>query len=318
MFTTKLQNFVVNKNKVLLIATYLFSSVILFSWHVDLNWENFKLHHRMNLHHQTIPADNNTRNVSVNATHHVSLLVGNSQSVSKSNLSERAMPLNVSNKAAVIQRVKKKARESCKHVLLSSQGGVGSSGFMLLLHGLRVPVNCPGDGDGFKHKNADQFVHDEEGISLDWIGCAFRAMVIVGDPLHSIESVYRHFGVLHINKWRVHANKQPYRPGTRLSDIWAEIESAKEDTTGVSRYIDSWLRAINETNWPEIRVVTTETLYNNAVDNAKFLGVKETNLRSFEQLKYRPKPYKTSAPPAVQSIFEPINSRIKHLRWQSQ
>eukprot|EP00960_Hanusia_phi_P055860 763080-Hanusia_phi.AAC.1 len=224
--------------------------------------------------------------------------------VSRSIINTTAVP----NSASVNHKEKKKS--NCRRVLVNSQGGVGSSAFMELIQRSRVPMNSPGDLDGFKHKNANQFDHNEERINLGSLGCASRVLVIVGDPLHSIESVHRRFGVAHINKWRQNAKKKSYNRGKRLADIWAEIKSAGRDTTGLSDYIDSWLKAKNEQNWPELRLVTTKTLYKNAPDNAKFLGVKEQDLKAFRQLDYRPRPFKTSAPTVVQSVFEPIMSRI--------
>ncbi|EKX42462.1 hypothetical protein GUITHDRAFT_111435 [Guillardia theta CCMP2712] len=217
------------------------------------------------------------------------------------------------NNKANIQRGEKKPSK-CPYVLVNSQGGVGSSSFMELLQRSHLPMNSPGDADGFKHKNAYQFKHDRQGIQLGGLGCAKKAMVILGDPLHSIESVHRRFQVAHINKWRQNSKRRPYGGRTGLADIWKEISNAKQDTTGLTDYVNSWLVAGNENNWPELRIVNTKTLYKNATELAKYLGVREQDLKSFKQLDYKPRAFKSSAPPAVQSIFEPIKSKIDHLK----
>ncbi|EKX46857.1 hypothetical protein GUITHDRAFT_107211 [Guillardia theta CCMP2712] len=206
----------------------------------------------------------------------------------------------------------------CRQVLVNSQGGVGSSAFMELLQKNHVLMNSPEDVDGFKHRPADHFRHDSDGIYLfGRFACASKALVILGDPLHSIESVYRRFSVDHINKWREYAQKPPYHRRTRLADLWAEMRILRQDTTGLTNYINSWLRAKNEPTWPQLRLVTTKSLYEHAADHAKFLGVREENLLPFKQLAYNPRPFRSSAPADVQAMFGPIKVKIDQLEASS-
>ena len=265
---------------------------------------------------------NRTTNVSVNSRSSVGRTAEVTQTIVKSlnkpSLSFSSSWLSSGSARYTMRKQKgRKRRSRCRHVLVNSQGGVGSSAFMDLLKSSHVAINSPEDADGFKHKSSDQFRHTQDEIGLGGFGCASKAMIIVGDPLHSIESVHRRYGVDHLNKWRDIVHRSPYPGGTRLPDVWSEIARARQDTTGVSNYITSWLRATRERNWPELRLVTTRSLYEHAVEHAKYLGVGDHMLKPFQALAYRPQPFKTSAPPLVQEIFEPIRIKINKLEAET-
>lgn len=47
------------------------------------------------------------------------------------------------------------------------------------------------------------------------------------------------------------------------------------DETGITHYVDSWMRAsMNQRRWPTIRIVTTELLYTKLYDMLSYLGIK--------------------------------------------
>lgn len=136
-------------------------------------------------------------------------------------------------------------------------------------------------------------------------------MIILGDPLHSIESVHRRFGLGHMNKWRQYNHSVPYVDNVdNLSTIYSTLNSTGYDSTGISHYITSWLQASVSADWPEMRLVTTEILYNYATYFARFLGVGEKDMATFKGLKYLRKPFVTNAPSGVISMFDRLKRQI--------
>ena len=209
------------------------------------------------------------------------------------------------------------------HVLINSQGGAGSTDFMKMI--ARIPYitsNHAWDHDGLKHQPATFFGHDKHNIYFPHTSipcvtnpvelvCFSRALIILGDPLYSIESVHRRFGLGHMNKWRQYNHSVPYKKNVdNLSTIYSTLNSTGYDSTGLSDYITSWLEASVSADWPEIRLVTTEMLYNHATDFARFLGVGEKDLAAFKGLKYLPKPFVTTAPSGVISMFDRLKRQI--------
>ena len=86
--------------------------------------------------------------------------------------------------------------EECAQVLITSQGGVGSSNFLLQLKGL-VRTNAHNDEDRLKHKAASCWeMHDSSSLikiipkiqqTTNKRLCFSKVLVIIGDPLHTIE-----------------------------------------------------------------------------------------------------------------------------------
>ena len=202
----------------------------------------------------------------------------------------------------------------CSMVIVNSQGGVGSSSFMKLLMRLSyIHLNDLNDVEGLKHGPATWFAHKNGRMFFknrtEGFICVRKALVILGDPLHSIESVYRRFNTNHLNKWRKGAGKEPWPKGKPLAEIWSEIKTIGHDTTGLSHYVNSWLEAGSSGDWP-ILILDTEKMFAHAMHLARYLGVREKDLTAFQKLQYAPKPYKSTAPVEVRSLFEGLNRRI--------
>ena len=60
-----------------------------------------------------------------------------------------------------------------------------------------------------------------------------------------------------------------------------------------------------------LRIVDTKTLYNNATQVARYLGVRASDLQAFRKLQYTPKPYNSSAPVQVKSLFDSLHRQIE-------
>ena len=217
-------------------------------------------------------------------------------------------------------RSSKKSEEiysgKCTNVIVNSQGGVGSSSFMRVLRKSApyVDLNSHNDRDGLKHAPATVFRPVNGRLLFKTrhgeLGCARKALIILGDPVHSIESTHRRFNASHINKWRKGACRQAWPIAKPLAEIWSEIKTTGQDTTGLSHYVNSWLEAANRADWP-VRIVDTKTLYNNATQVARYLGVRARDLQAFRKLQYTPKPYNSSAPVQVKSLFDSLHRKIE-------
>ena len=188
-------------------------------------------------------------------------------------------------------------------VLVTSQGGVGSSAFMRFIESIdALTLNFPNDSDKFKHKPATYWKHHDAAalvgtLKMNGSGrmgyrsakvCFKKVLVIVGDPIHTIESTYRRFKTSHLNKLRVGSGRKKYAKATKLAVIYNDIATSGKDEVGISHYISSWRDAQNDReHWPEVRLVTSKTLYNNAVDVARWIGVAGDELKPFESLSYQ-------------------------------
>ena len=78
------------------------------------------------------------------------------------------------------------ATSTACEILLTSQGGVGSSSYLGQLAKYRRTNSCT-DSDGLKHKAASCWKsHNSSSISVNG-RCFSKVLVIIGDPLHTIE-----------------------------------------------------------------------------------------------------------------------------------
>lgn len=174
-------------------------------------------------------------------------------------------------------------------VLLNSLGGVGSSNFIKEIERTTVKSNDPGDKDGFKHRNSDYFQWTSDGIyglSEQGVLTKFNKIIIViGEPIHSILSVYRRFKVDHLNKWRRNVHRTQFDKDFDINKIWNMTLAAKGDVLGIQEYLQSWLVKCKEYR-SICQVVDTETLYNHADYYAKYAGVK--NVARFKAMSYQP------------------------------
>ena len=143
-----------------------------------------------------------------------------------------------------------------------SQGGVGSTNFMILASG---NTNALNDNDGYKHLSADHFWFGPRrlfarpaligGRPRNQCATANRVLVIVGDQNHTLYSVTRRFNVAHINKLRLNMRKAPL-PHLTLN----QIRTLPKEELGIAYFQKSW-SAHRES--PLVRIVTTGALYNN-------------------------------------------------------
>ena len=104
-------------------------------------------------------------------------------------------------------------------------------------------------------------------------------------------STMRRFRVKHLNKLRSGCNKieDPYKRGTTLDEIYAEMLDVGKDMTGIDEYVKSWYKASQDrSNWPEIKLVTPPILFDNAVEYAKWLGVSDEDLHNFSGYSFNP------------------------------
>ena len=189
-------------------------------------------------------------------------------------------------------------------VLITSQGGVGSTDFMTrlepILQSNDSALNFLGDEDGFKHKPATYWKHHDGHALIGTFrnyklpgrsarACFKKVMVVIGDPIHTIKSTYRRFKVSHINKLKRGSNLGTYKAGTTLEQIFEGIAESGRDQTGIYNYIMSWSDAqADRSNWPEVRLVTTKILYSNAKEITEWIGISGKDLDSFSDLTYKP------------------------------
>jgi hypothetical protein len=139
---------------------------------------------------------------------------------------------------------------ACLDGFVISQGGVGSSSFMRHTEQL-VHINHAGDADGVKHAfpSAFRFKH---GLHTR-TACASRALVIIGDPFHSVKSVVRRFKMGHINKLRAHAK----RPAMTLAAFNGLSEARQVQASAAIDFMHAWLNV----NVTYVKVVSTNDLY---------------------------------------------------------
>lgn len=185
--------------------------------------------------------------------------------------------------------------ENCKGVLITSIGGVGSSGFLYELNRVskknNIIINQNGDRDGFKHMPANWWKeHDAHSIVGNWKWnnyCFNKVLVIIGDPIHVIESTHRRFEESHINKLKKAAGLGTYPKPLLLQKIYYDILSSGKDQTGVVNYIQSWNAASQDIDhWPEIKFVTAHLLYDCAVNVARWIGVGKSDMNKFSSFHF--------------------------------
>lgn len=185
--------------------------------------------------------------------------------------------------------VQNRNKKVVNDVLLNSLGGVGSSRFLSEIQRTTVKSNDPGDKDGFKHRNSDYFQWTPDGIyglSEQGVLTKFNKIIIViGEPIHSILSVYRRFKAAHLNKWRRNVHRTQFDKDFDINKIWNMTLGAKGDVLGIQEYLQSWLVKCKEYR-SICQVVDTETLYNHADYYAKYAGVK--NVARFKAMSYQP------------------------------
>jgi len=173
-------------------------------------------------------------------------------------------------------------------ILVTSQGGVGSSSFLEQLSKY-ARANSPSDQDGLKHKAASCWKSHNSSSINGYGRCFTKVLVLIGDPLHTIESTWRRFHAVHLNKLRSGCNKvgDPYEENISLHEIYSEMLDVGKDMTGIDQYVQSWYKASQDrSNWPEIKIVTSQTIYDNAVEFARWLGVNDEDLRHFSGFSY--------------------------------
>ncbi|KAL9181663.1 hypothetical protein ACHAXT_012006 [Thalassiosira profunda] len=222
--------------------------------------------------------------------------------------------------------------------LITSSGGVGSSSFMGELYRLlnvqqsdaSFIVNDYQDLDGFKHQPASWWKNHTASAIASYpqlpkhyrsrvafragskshprrvvtdpnkSHCFNRVLVIVGDPIHTIESTYRRFKWVHLNKLRKASGLGAWGnrrdailrwkgedSGPTLPEVFEEIAETGIDNTGVAHYISSWHDAkLDRAHWPEVKLVTPKILFENAAEIAEWIGVSSRDLAHFRGLQY--------------------------------
>ncbi len=71
-------------------------------------------------------------------------------------------------------------------ILVTSQGGVGSSSYLKQLSKY-TRANSPSDRDGLKHKAASCWKSHNSSSINGYGRCFSKVLVLIGDPLHTIE-----------------------------------------------------------------------------------------------------------------------------------
>ena len=174
-------------------------------------------------------------------------------------------------------------------VLINSLGGVASSKFLTNIKKV-IDTNDCCDGDGLKHRDAHWFHRKNATIYGQSRGKDVhfsKVLVIIGDPIHSIQSVYRRFRFGHINKWRRNINKPRFKYNIHLSDIWTQTILKNNDILGISEYLSSWSTFCNH-NSDICKMVSTKTLYENSLEICNFLSSHSKECDQLSHLKYMP------------------------------
>mmetsp|Transcript_37303 Transcript_37303/g.63494 ORF Transcript_37303/g.63494 Transcript_37303/m.63494 type:complete len:343 (+) Transcript_37303:1-1029(+) len=244
-------------------------------------------------------------------------------------LSETRLRMN-KNPAIINNRLNLISEDSCNGVLITSQGGVGSSEFIMALErvemkGASFYTNDERDLDGLKHLPATEWEHTADEMhhyTPKWKegeDCYSKALVIIGDPVHTIESTYRRFRLKHINKLKFRSSRSSFPETANLSGIYNGIAKHGIDTTGITNYVSSWYEASQDPeHWPDIRLVTAKTLFNNAVDHARWIGVDEDSLGEFQglhfdarkQRKNEPSVYEERVKEKVTGVFKKVQDIV--------
>lgn len=204
-------------------------------------------------------------------------------------------------------------------VLISSLGGVGSSFFMHHLNSI-LDTNAGSDKDGFKHRNANWFQREnatlygktKKGVTVGFA----KVLVIIGEPLHSILSVYRRFGVSHLNKWRRNINATLFSAGTKLEAIWKQTTAAQKDILGIESFLSSW-SYFCQRNSDLCRLVTTKSLYDHSFEICEFLTTLSTSCSGFKAMKYNVK-NRSSQQKMLADVPEEIIQMYSHLYQEYQ
>ena len=116
-----------------------------------------------------------------------------------------------------------------------------------------IDINDAGDNDGIKHS----FPHKFKFHGRVWLPstCATRALVVIGDPIHTIASTTRRFEMDHINKLRNGAGL----PNMSLKSFKCLFEAEQLNASAIIRFQYAWLSV----KAPYVKVVTTKDLYGN-------------------------------------------------------
>jgi len=219
------------------------------------------------------------------------------------------------------------ANQYCSCILITSQGGVGSSSFLDPIDkSKKYCVNDVSNRDWLKHQPATKYpFHTSYGIHTRKYKkrvCFGKVLVIVGDPLHTIQSTYKRFGWGHINLLRKWSKEFPGLSGFNethdLNDVYDMIVSSGKDVTGITYYIQSWYNASQNTaEWPEIKMVTTEFLYNHGNDVATWLGIDDEALQEkLSQMSYdvtKADDYTIGVPAATVNVFRKTNELVNQI-----
>ena len=220
------------------------------------------------------------------------------------------------------------ARPSCDDgVLVSSQGGVGSSKFIIALeraaalgHGTGFCTNDERDFDGFKHLPAGAWRHNATAVvhrstESGRETCFGKILVIVGDPVHTIESTYRRFKMEHVAKLQRAAGLPDYPRSMPLGALYENIAASGRDLTGITSYVDSWLEASRDhAHWPEMRLVTVRTLYEHAAEHARWIGVEEGGQDLFSRLDFDPsREYGTDMSAGSEDVREKVMTALSNV-----
>lgn len=195
------------------------------------------------------------------------------------------------------------ATPGCHGVLLTSQGGVASSAFMTAVDRAQARgsssfyTNDRKDRDGFKHLPASRWKGHDAGALRGRENQALRGrtggdehcfgkvLVVVGDPVHTIESTHRRYGMAHINKLRRGQGRKKRR--MPLEHLYESMADAGEDATGIVKFVTEWYEASRDhDHWPDIRVVTARTLMDCAADHARWIGVEEGDMQVFQSMAF--------------------------------
>lgn len=202
------------------------------------------------------------------------------------------------NPAFVANRARLMAAPGCRGVLLTSQGGVGSSAFITAIERVQIRggasfyTNDDQDLDGFKHLPASRWTdHDPNGLrgaNRDGEAhCFARALVVVGDPVHTVESTHRRFRFSHINKLKTGSGLGYYPNSMPLANLYDDMVAEGFDTTGITQYVRGWYEASRDRDrWPDVRIVTARTLFDHAEDHARWIGVEEEDLSTFRRMSF--------------------------------